>query len=374
MTTKSAISDSWGMLGANQYHTSFLNVTGPAVSSATISWPFDAFGAVSQPVVSADGDIFFGASDGSSHKLIKLDKNGTKQWEYATNVSIGTPVVLSDEVVYFGRIGAGGSLAFTALNPDGSKKWDYDGASTVKAFTVSLKGEPHFTYNSGALDKLAVLNPDDGSVKTLISGTSLSGFSPVIIENGDIIAASYPSGGNQFFNAYSADGTQLWNLAYTGAAGNAPSNPSHDLATGKTYSAAGSKLFEIPSDGSVVNARQIDPLGIAATMVAISSDTLYVGFNDINTASGSRLFAIYKSDLSIKWSTPFSANSRLNSQFAVDKDNNIYFSTESGTLYSVSKDGSQNWKIEAGTASTISPVLTNNGIIWGYGSRVVEVK
>ncbi len=335
-------------------------------------WTAPPTGSINNAVVSADGDIYFGASDGSSNKLFKLDKNGAKQWEYASNVSIGMPAVLSDGTVYFGRIGAGGVLAFMALNPDGSKKWDFNDASTVKAVTVSSKGEPYFTYQSGAQDKLAVLKPD-GSVKTLISGTGLSNFSPVVLENGNIITASYVSG-NQFFTAYSSAGLQLWNLAYTGVNGNIPSNPSYEKTTGKTYSAAGSKLFDIPSGGAVLNAHQIDLLGTAATMVAISSDTLYVGFNDINPASGSRLFAINKSDLTIKWAMPFSANSRMNGQLAVDKDDNIYFSTEGGSVYAIDKLGSQKWKIDTGMASVISPVLTENGIIWGYGNRLVEIK
>jgi len=368
-TTKSALSDSWSMLGGNPHHMSLLNVAGVA-TNATISWSFDVSGVVSPPVVSAEGHIYFGASDGSSGKLIKLDKNGVKQWEYSTNVSIGTPAVLSDGTVYFGRVGAGGVLAFTALNPDGSKKWDYNDASTVKAVTVSSDGKAYFTYSSGT-DKLAILNPD-GSGKTTVSNSGLNGFTPIVLENGNIIVARRVSG-NQFFTAYSSVGLQLWDVAYTGANGNIQSNPSYDQSTGKTYSAVGSKLFDIPSGGSVLNVHQVDSLGIAATMVAISSDTLYVGFNDINSASGSRLFAIKKSDLTNKWSTPFSVNSRLNSQLAVDKDDNIYFSTESGALYSVNKDGSQNWKIDAGTASTISPVLTQNGIIWGYGNRLTGI-
>jgi hypothetical protein len=332
-------------------------------------------GSVKNAVVSADGDIYFGASDGSSYRLVKLNKNGVKQWEYNTNVSIGTPAVLADETVYFGRIGAGGVLAFTALKSDGSKKWDYNDAGSVSSLSVSSKGEPHFSYNSGAQDKLIVLK-SDGSIKATINSIGLSGFSPVILEDGTIITSKYVSG-NQLFNAYSADGTQLWpeELVYTGTNGNTLSNPSYDQSTGKTYSAAGSKLFEIPSGGSVLNTHQIDSFGIASTMVAISSisSTLYVGFNDINPASGSRLFAINKSDLTKKWATPFSADSRINKQLAVDRNDNVYFSTEAGTLYSVNANGNQNWKIETGVSSGISPILVENGLIWGYGNKLTGI-
>ena len=360
------------MFGKDQYHTSFAeNITGPSGSTATVSWEFDAGSGntTGQPVVSADGDVYFGSAN-SSGKLTKLNKNGEKQWEYATNVSIGMPAILSDGVVYFGRIGAGGGLAFTALNSDGSKKWDFDDASIVKTFTVSEKGEAYFTFQSGSQDKLVVLKTD-GSLKTTISGSGLSGFAPVVLENGNIITTRWVSG-NQFFTSYSADGTQLWDLAYTGANGNYPLDPSYDKTTGKTYSAAGHELFDIPSDGSIINVHNIAPWNYdAATTVAIDSDALYVGFNNENSASGSLIYTLNKADLSTRWS--FQTGSRLNKQIVVDKKGNVYFSTQSGELYSLKKNGSQNWKIEAGMESTISPTLTDGAVVWGYGNRLTSI-
>jgi len=375
-TTRSAISDAWGMLGGNNYHTSLSKEAGvkpDGAKVATKSWEFNAGAefAVSQPVVSESGNVYFGASDGSSGKLISLDKNGVKQWEYSTNVSIGMPAILSDDTIYFGRNGAGGSLAVTALNKDGSKRWDFDDSSRVKQITVSEKGEPHFTYQNGAQDKLSVLRPD-GSVKTQIRGIGIANFSPIVLENGVIIVPSYVSG-NQFFTAYSADGIQLWQQFYTGANGNVQSNLSHDRITGKTYSTAGSKLFDISLDGLAFNDHQIAPQGDATTMVAISGDALYAGFDysSINPASGSKLFALNKSDLTKKWL--FSADSRINHQIAVDKDENVYFSTEKGKLYGLTKTGELMWVIDSATNTDISPILARDALIWGYGNKLTKV-
>ena len=358
------------MVGKSQYHTSLAGVAGPG-AGATISWEFDAGldNVVSQPVVSVDGNIYFGAANGSFGKLIKLDKNGIKSWEYPTNVSIGMPAVLSDGTVYFGRIGAGGMLAFTTINSDGSNKWDYNGASKVQSVTVSSKGEPHFTYTSGT-DKLVVLNTD-GSVKTMIGASGLSGFAPVILGDGTIITAGRISG-NQVFAAYSSGGDQIWQVFYTGANGSVPADPSHDKSTGITYSAAGSKLFNIPSNGSILNFKNIAPWDYtAATTVAISADTLYVGFNGPYLASGSLLYALNKADLTTKWS--FRADSHINKQIAVDKNGGIYFSTQSGKLYSVDSVGNQRWIINSGLNSTVSPVMTERQLIWGYRNKVVLI-
>ena len=108
-------------------------------------------------------------------------------------------------------------------------------------------------------------------------------------------------------------------------------------------------------------------------MVAISSssDTLYVGFNSPSSASGSQVFALNKSDLTTSWS--FQADGLLNKQLAVDNAGNAYFSTQSGHLYSVDANGSQNWHISVGANSTISPILVENGVVWGYGSKIVLV-
>ncbi|MBI2068820.1 MAG: helix-hairpin-helix domain-containing protein [Candidatus Yanofskybacteria bacterium] len=383
----SAIDDgAWAMFGKDQYHTSFAaNISGPG-PTAIISWEFSAGATipVSQPVADADGNVYFGASDGTlvNSKIYSIRKEGenlVENWNYGTNVSIGTPTVLSDGTVYFGRIGAGGVLAFTALNSDGSKKWDYDNASTVRSVTVSPKGEPHFTYTSGT-DKLAVLNPD-GSEKILpISASGLAGFAPVVLDGGTIITAGKVSG-NQFFTAYSSAGDQLWQVSYTGANGSTPADPSYDKSTGKTYSAAGPKLFAIsqnPQDGPILNSNvhDIAPWNYyAATMVAISTDTLYVGFNNINPASGSLLYALNKSDLSTKWAAPFQADGLFNKQLAVDNAGNVYFSTQNGKLYGVNSLGNQLWApINAGSNSTISPALTEHGLVWGYGSKITVIQ
>ena len=368
------------MSGKNQYHTSFVNIAGLG-PTATISWEFDAGigNIISQPVVSADGDIYFGATNGLSGnelsgRLVKLNKNGVKQWEYATNVSIGTPAILSDGTTYLGRVGAGGVLAFTALNGIGSKKWDYADAGTVREMSVSSKGEPHFTFsNGGGPDKLIALNTD-GSLKTTVSNSGLGGFTPVVLDDGTIITAGKVSG-NQFFTAYTSEGTQLWQVFYTGAYGSTPANPSYDKSTDIVYSAAGQKLFDILQDGSALNSHHVAPWDYsAATAVVIGSDTLFVGFNhNTSPASGSLLYAFNKFELTAKWPIPFQADGYVNQYLALDNNNNIYFSTQDGKLYSVDNAGNQRWVIITGLNSGISPVLTGNGLIWSYGNKVILI-
>ena len=195
-----------------------------------------------------------------------------------------------------------------------------------------------------------------------------------MLDDGTIITAAKVSG-NQFFTAYDENGTQLWQLSYTGVNGSTPADSSYDASTGTTYSVAGPKLFNIPSDGSTLNSSDIAQWDYtAATTVAISADTLYVGFNSPSSASGSQVFALNKSDFTAEWSTPFQADGLLNKQLVVDSSGNVYFSTQNGKLYSVDSTGSQRWTIETGSNSAISPVLTQHGLVWGYGNKIAVVK
>ena len=88
-------------------------------------------------------------------------------------------------------------------------------------------------------------------------------------------------------------------------------------------------------------------------------------------ASGSKLYAINKSSLTTKWS--FQADGYINEQLIIDNAGNVYFSTEGGILYSIDSSGSQRWVIDAGSSSGISPVLTQYGLVWGYGNKVVRI-
>jgi len=132
-------------------------------------------------------------------------------------------------------------------------------------------------------------------------------------------------------------------------------------------------LIQVNSAGSLVTAADVASWDyFAATMVAITPDTLYTGFSNINSASGSQLLALDKSDPAItRWT--FQAEGMLNQQIAVDRNQNVFFSTQDGTLYSVNSAGVQNWKISSGEPSSISPVLGHHELIWGSGNRIFHV-
>ncbi len=362
--------NSWAMLGKDQYHTSFSgNLTGPG-AGATISWPFDAVGAISQPVVSANGDVFFGASDGITSGLYSLDKNGAEKLPYpcVTNTKPSTSVILSDGTVYFGKDGV-----VAALNPDCSLKWTYDSAGTgTGPLTLAKDGSVYFA--SWGNNKLNALRPD-GSLKWQIGNPigNFGTFSPIILENGNIVIPARVSGHSYFYAYDLATGSQVWEATFPEGYGYLPSHPSFDLDTNKINSSVGHYLVQLTEAGELTKT-PIDSNGISTTMVAVSPTDLLVGldFTNYNLASGSQMIALDKLTKEIKWR--YYIDSRINSQIAIGKDRNVYFSTQNGKLFGLNSSGGLMWTIDVSISSDISPVLTENGIIWGYGNRLVGVK
>ncbi len=357
--------NSWVMVGKDQNHTSFAsNITGPG-STATISWEFDTGRGnhVGQPVISDKDDIYFGSSDG---KFYSLDKNGSKNWQYSgSSGKSDGPVVLSDGVIYFGH-NMSGSSDITALNSDGSQKWIYYTFGT-SPLTLSRDGSVYFSSWDNNLNVLK----SDGSLKWQTSGP-FGSFSPILLGNGNVINPARVSGTPHFYS-YSSSGSQVWDVAFASGYGFLPSNPSFDLDTGKINSAVGPYLVQISEAGELTKT-PIDFNGISTTMVSVSPNNLIVGFDftNFNPASGSQVIALDKSTRGVKWR--FKVDSHINNQIAIDKDENVYFSTQNGKLYRLNSNGELVWVIDMDTSSDVSPVLSKQGVIWGYGSRLVGIK
>ena len=365
--TKSALSDSWSTFGANRYHTSFYNTEGVvpiASQKATISWEFDigAGNYIGQPVISEKDNIYFGFSDG---KFYSLDKNGSKSWQYtgSSGKSDG-PVVLADGTTYFGHNMSGVS-DITALNPDGSLKWIYYTSGTGP-LTLTEDGTVYFSSWDG---KLNALKPD-GSLKWQANGP-FGSFSPIILQNGNVINSSRVSG-TPHFQAYSSSGVEVWDTPFALGYDYLPSHPSFDLDTGKINSAVGPHLVQISETGELLKTL-IDTKGISTTMVSVSPSNLIIGldFTNYNPASGSQVIALTKSTHEIKWR--FKVDFRINNQIAIDKNENVYFSTQNGKLYGLNKNGELMWVIDVAASTDISPVLSKQSIIWGYGNRLTSI-
>ncbi|WP_186438575.1 PQQ-binding-like beta-propeller repeat protein [Cohnella terricola] len=138
-------------------------------------WEFTVAGAVSTPVLDADGTIYIGSTD--SH-LYAIKPDGKKKWSF----TVKAPIFYSDPV-----LGADGTIYvvsydsfFYAVNPDGTKQWSYD----YKVRTTPAVGADGTIYVGGN-KRLIAVNPN-GKIKWELAG-SVGGYTnPQIGTDGTI--------------------------------------------------------------------------------------------------------------------------------------------------------------------------------------------
>ncbi len=95
-----------------------------------ISFSLDGNGVKSSPTIGSDGTIYVGSDDSY---LYAINADGSKKWAFETNVDgrqgpnfgldrvRSSPVIGSDGTIYVGS----GDYNLYAINPDGSKKWNF---------------------------------------------------------------------------------------------------------------------------------------------------------------------------------------------------------------------------------------------------------
>jgi outer membrane protein assembly factor BamB len=91
----------------------------------TAKWNF-ATGAqiYSSPAIGEDGTVFVGSNDS---KLYALNPDGSKQWEFTTGGGVSSPSIGFDGSIYVGS--SDGKMY--ALNPDGSKRWEFTAGGAI---------------------------------------------------------------------------------------------------------------------------------------------------------------------------------------------------------------------------------------------------
>lgn len=342
--------------------------TNPAIAGE-IAWEFEAGQGIGQPAADSQGNIYLPtvyAGLDRLGKVIKINPNGQEEWAYETGLSPSEPKALGD-TVYFGGLG-GGVQPFTALNADGTVKWVFYDAARIEKFDISPSGEAHFAHQSGMRQVFEILNPD-GTLKKQFDDFGTV-FGVVVTPDNHFYLSVVTGGGNPAFVRHNGE-VEIFGFAFPQGYGHAPMPPTIDDSGGAStlYSAVGRHVIKVAA--MMLFSAEVSQENIwATTEVAIGPDTLYIGFRkEDGTAI---LYAYDKSTLTEKWR--FVADSEINERIALDQEGNLYFSTRAGKLYSLDSAGHQNWVLEAGTDSPVSPVLTPEGLLWGYGTKLALVK
>jgi outer membrane protein assembly factor BamB len=253
------------------------------------------------PVIAEDGTIYAGTGWGV---MIAINPDGTKKWEYKTdNIFLGSyaPAIGEDGTVYFGAWDTG----LYAINPNGTLKWRF-GSGGIIAVSPAI-GEDGTIYCGHVNGDIFAMNPNGTRKWRYKTGDSVYG-TPTIGNDGTI----YCSSNDNYLYALYPNGTLKWRF-------------NRGQPSGRT---------SIADDGTVYN----------------------VGAWD------NYLYALYPDNGTVKWK----CNIKVNSNPSIDSNGTIYIGGDE-KLYAVYPNGTKKWTFDLGnemwTPGT-APAISADGTIY----------
>lgn len=274
-------------------------------------WKTDIGGMVySSPAIDKDGIIYIGSYD---RYLIAVYPNGTEKWRFKTEEGIqSSPAIAEDGTIY---VGSNDGYLY-AINPNGTMKWKYaTGDWVVSSPTISTDGMIYF----GSYDNNIYALYPNGTLKWAYKTDYVVYPSPAIGEDGTVYCGSHD--GNMYA-IYTSNGSLKWKYS--------------------TGVWCGGKGATVSDDGIIY-------FGTVA-----------------GAYEGAYLYALNPNGI-LKWRLPLGSN--VVSSPAIAEDGTIYVAAYKPTwgynFYSISPEGSVNWRYESDAeAMSASPVIDKYGIIY----------
>ncbi len=334
----------------------------------TLKWVYETGQAVSaSPVIGSDGTIYAASYD---RQLYALTPDGALKWVFPTKTVLSSsPAIGSDGTIYAGGTNLdkivyscpSGSVTVTigrlyAINPDGSKKWDFTLSGVVNSSpAIGSDGTIYIASEGDILnDRSNICDPT-------------SDFPPSDADRG------FPVPVNGHLYAINPDGTPKWEFRALGPIDTSPSIGADGtvyLGSDGTIYGYGATMHEY----GTVNPKTegffyaIDPsgqlkwftdlFGNVKSSAAIGNDgTIYVG-------SDKEDFFALNPDGSIKWQYP--TRGPVRSSAALAADGTIYVGSNDGSLYALNPDGTLKSRITVTHTGTVnsSPNIAPDGTIY----------
>lgn len=341
-------------------------------------------------IIGDNGNIFIGSDIKSTLEsyMFAVSRDGQEAWSFHTQGQVDYPVVGSDGTVYVNNF----YDSLYAINHQGNEKWVFrvdefpEFGSAIQFFPglfFHAVGQNDDIYLS-AMTKLYKLGKD-GSVlwefePQGLDDKPLFGVNPVIDQNGMLYSVftneyfSYDPGYGTYANIYSIypDGTSGWVITtWSKIYGNSPSIGMDN----RLYVASQSKLFSINSDGNIdwmldyIDFSMGFPVYISTPVIG-EDGTVYLALGyDYEGPDDVTLFSAIDREGSVLWSTELEEINR--SSPVIGDNGNIYLAT-GDFLYSISRNGSVNQKIQINGGVYFPLVMDCEGVL--YLSTKVEGK
>ena len=308
----------------------------------------------SSPVVAEDGTIYVGTF---TKNLYAINSDCSIKWTFTgeTNGGFLTPVIGDDGTIY-----ASNGVKLYAINPDGTKKWEYE---PNLGFGFNFKSEPAI-YNNiiyiGGTYTLLGINTNDGSLKCkFTSEGSENSNTPSVIGT--------PSIYNE--NIYITDIHSVYRL---------------DLNCNKVWKYFVDRVYQrtpVINDGKIYVTNSPYPGNINVitdegkkdfSFKANQANTLVVSNGNVYAVGDNKKLYIFDSTGSKK--CEFTANDKFEAAPLVDSSGNVYVGNEDKNFYAIDNNCNLLWKYTTNGKITRSAAFgINNTLIVPSKDAVVYV-
>ncbi|KLA22213.1 PQQ-binding-like beta-propeller repeat protein [Bacillus cereus] len=301
----------------------------------------------SPPVIGRDGTVYAANQNG---KLYAFNKDGSIKWVKEGMVTAHTtPVIAKDGTIYVAGI------KFTAVNPDGSIKWQVNNVNIQDTPIIDSKGIIYVrniekskleAYNSNGTQQWASNEISEGK----------AGTNSMLISKDGIIYTLITGDKTNYLYAHDKNGKELWKKTFEGV-GRAPGF-SLGLKS-ELYINDGNILYVLDKDGNEIKKWSPQSVNNSSSAPAIYSKdgTIYVG--------GADGISAYNPDYTLKWK--YSAGVVTESP-VIDKNGVVYFKV-SNEIYALNPDGTLKWKMSLALTNTSA----NNSITIGADGTLYTV-
>jgi hypothetical protein len=274
-------------------------------------------------VVGEDSTIYCTSYHGTPYVdgLDAFHLDGTLKWKFLAQRCMTTPIVSRDGTIYF--IDAG---KLFAINPDGTKKWDYqiNDSFPSRALTIGADGTLYFLSGGVNLVNLNAVNPD-GTYKWSLLDSRL-----------------YP--GVRIDLVFSNDAKTIYTIGRDAA------------------------IIAIDIESQTVKWYfEKDPVTLIAPIVDSDGNV----YTNAYSKPGQVSFYSLKDDGAIRWEYQTNQDFIINYDWTIDKNGNVYFASD--TLYSLDYSGKLRWKSSLGAVTDCGLVCDSEGNIFvGIGGNKVR--
>jgi outer membrane protein assembly factor BamB len=336
----------WPMFRQNPQHTGqsqYYTNTNPGL----IKWTFRSWrDCCTSPAIDSDGVIYIGVGTSQIDDgiLYAINPDGSKKWEfeiYAEPIRSSPALSKDEKTIYFG---CDNGKLYAVSTYFGSLKWTF---KTERGISSSPVVSSDGTIYVGSKDHYLYAIEPSGDLKWKFDVCDEVYSSPAIGYDGTIYVGSY----GKNLTAINSDGALKWKFLTLGRVSSSPAIGSDGTIY---FGSEDNILYAVNSDG-FLKWEFLTGDDIIWSSPAIGSDgTIYVGSYD------DCLYAVDPYG-SLKWK--YKTDNYIKSSPAVSADDFIYIGGVDYNLYALNSQGDLQWKLKlSGIVS--SPAIGSDGIIY----------